>query len=113
LRIVSSSIGHQDDLIEIFTPIFKADTRDAWCTKLLALEVPHSPAYDSNEALEDPQALHLQLAVKTSHPEMGESKTVRPPYSFDGEAELHVTPPPTLDQHGSELRAELEASKAV
>jgi crotonobetainyl-CoA:carnitine CoA-transferase CaiB-like acyl-CoA transferase len=106
-------IGHQDDLIEIFTPIFKADTRDAWCTKLLALEVPHSPAYDSNEALEDPQALHLQLAVKTSHPEMGESKTVRPPYSFDGEAELHVTPPPTLDQHGSELRAELESRKAV
>ncbi len=106
-------IQHQDDLIEIFTPIFKTDTRDAWCAKLLALEVPHAPAYDSNEALEDPQALHLQLAVETSHPEMGDSKTVRPPYSFDGEAELHVTPPPTLDQHGAELRAELEARKAV
>jgi crotonobetainyl-CoA:carnitine CoA-transferase CaiB-like acyl-CoA transferase len=29
-------IKHQDDLIDIFTPIFKADTRDAWCAKLLA-----------------------------------------------------------------------------
>ena len=49
-------IKHQDDLITIFTPIFKTDTRDDWCEKLLALEVPHSPAYDSDEALEDPQA---------------------------------------------------------
>ena len=105
-------IKHQDDLIEIFTPIFKSKSRDEWCARLLALEVPHSPAYDSNEALEDPQALHLQLAVKTVHPEMGESTTVRPPYSFDGEADLNVTPPPTLDQHGAAIRAELMARKA-
>jgi len=105
-------INHQDDLIEIFTPIFKSETREAWCEKLLALEVPHSPAYDSNEALEDPQAKHLRLAVKTHHPEMGDSTTVRAPYSFDGEPELDVSPPPTLDQHGAEIRAELERKKA-
>jgi crotonobetainyl-CoA:carnitine CoA-transferase CaiB-like acyl-CoA transferase len=105
-------IKHQDDLITIFTPIFKTDTRDAWCEKLLALEVPHSPAYDSDEALEDPQARHLKLAVKTSHPEMGESTTVRPPYNFDGTPELEVRPPPTLDEHGAEIRAELAAKKA-
>ncbi len=105
-------INHQDDLIEIFTPVFKSDTREAWCEKLLALEVPHSPAYDSNEALEDPQAKHLRLAVKTHHPEMGDSTTVRAPYSFDGEPELDVSPPPTLDQHGAEIRAELERKKA-
>jgi hypothetical protein len=32
---------------------------------------------------------------------------VRPPYNFDGEAELDVLPPPTLDEHGEEIRAEI------
>jgi len=105
-------IRHQDDLIEIFTPIFKTDTREAWCAKLLAEEVPHSPAYDANEALEDPQAKHLQIAVHATHPTMGAFTTVRPPYSFDGEAELDVLPPPTLDEHGEEIRAELAGRKA-
>jgi crotonobetainyl-CoA:carnitine CoA-transferase CaiB-like acyl-CoA transferase len=105
-------IKHQDDLIEIFTPVFKTDTRDAWCAKLLALEVPHSPAYDADEALSDPQALHLQLAVPIAHPEKGQSTTVRPPYSFDDERDLDMLAPPTLDQHGDEIRAELQRKKA-
>ncbi len=102
-------IKHQDDLIEILTPAFRTRTRDEWCERLLAEGVPHSPAYDSNEALESPQAQHLNIAVDTSHPEMGASRTVRAPYAFDGEVDLDVSPPPTLDEHGAEIRAELKA----
>jgi crotonobetainyl-CoA:carnitine CoA-transferase CaiB-like acyl-CoA transferase len=98
-------IGHQTELIEHFTPIFKTQPRDVWCERLLANEVPHSPAYDSNEALDDPQAQHLNIAVSAQHPEMGNFTTVRPPYSFDGEADLDVLPPPVLDEHGTEIRA--------
>jgi len=100
-------IKHQDELIEHFTPVFKTDTRDGWCNRLLAAEVPHSPAYDSNEALEDPQAKHLQIAVSAEHPEIGKFTTVRAPYSFDGTPELDVRAPPLLDEHGGEIRAEL------
>jgi crotonobetainyl-CoA:carnitine CoA-transferase CaiB-like acyl-CoA transferase len=105
-------IKHQDDLIEIFTPIFKGETRDAWCEKLLAAEVPHSPAYDSNEALDDPQAKHLKLKVTAHHAEMGDFTTVRAPYNFDGEPELDVLPPPTLDEHGEQIRREIARRKA-
>ena len=101
-------IKHQDDMIDIFTPIFKTDTRDAWCARLEAAEVPHSPAYDADEALEDPQAKHLQIAVTAEHAEMGKFTTVRPPYSFDDAPEFAVLPPPTLDEHGDEIRAELK-----
>jgi crotonobetainyl-CoA:carnitine CoA-transferase CaiB-like acyl-CoA transferase len=104
-------IRHQDDLIEIFTPIFKTDTRTNWASRLEAAEVPHSPAYDSNEALEDPQAKHLKIAVSAKHPQMGKFTTVRAPYSFDGEPELDVLPPPVLDEHGEEIRDELERRK--
>ncbi|MFN7010239.1 MAG: CaiB/BaiF CoA transferase family protein [Allorhizobium sp.] len=106
-------IAHQDDLIEILTPVFKSASRDEWCARLEAAEVPYSPAYDSNEALEDPQARHLQIAVTVPHPTRGEFTTVRAPYSFDGEAELDVTPPPMLDQHGAEIRAEMARRRTL
>ena len=104
-------IRHQDDLIEIMTPVFKSDTRDNWCARLLAAEVPHSPAYDSNEALEDPQAKHLGIEVATQHPEIGEWRSVRAPYSFDGAADREIVAPPVLDEHGAEIRAELAKRK--
>lgn len=105
-------IKHQQDLIDELTPIFRKRSRQEWCDILLKEEVPHSPAYDSNEALEDPQAKHLQIAVEAEHPEMGPFKTVRPPYNFDGEADTQVLPPPTLDEHGEEIRAEIARRKA-
>jgi crotonobetainyl-CoA:carnitine CoA-transferase CaiB-like acyl-CoA transferase len=104
-------IRHQDDLIEIFTPIFLSDTRDAWCARLEQAEVPHSPAYDADEALEDPQAQHLRIKVTSDHPQMGPFTTVRPPYSFDDQSEFDVKAPPTLDEHGAEIRAELDAKR--
>jgi crotonobetainyl-CoA:carnitine CoA-transferase CaiB-like acyl-CoA transferase len=100
-------IKHQDDLIDILTPVFRTRSRDEWCARLEAAEVPYSPAYDSNEALEDPQAQHLQIAVTVPHATMGQFTTVRAPYSFDGEAERDLVPPPLLDEHGAAIRAEL------
>jgi len=100
-------IKHQDDLIAHFTPIFATRPRDAWCQRLLENEVPHAPAYDASEALEDPQAQHLRIKVDAPSSELGTFTTVRAPYSFDGTPELDVLPPPVLDEHGDEIRAEL------
>jgi crotonobetainyl-CoA:carnitine CoA-transferase CaiB-like acyl-CoA transferase len=105
-------IKHQDDLIEIMTPIFLRQSRDHWCAALEAAEVPYSAAYDSDEALEDPQAQHLQIKVSADHAEMGSFTTVRAPYNFDGAADLTVLPPPMLDEHGAQIRAELQRRKA-
>jgi crotonobetainyl-CoA:carnitine CoA-transferase CaiB-like acyl-CoA transferase len=105
-------IRHQDDLIAILTPVFRTKTRDAWCAALLAHEVPHSPAYDADEALEDPQAQHLQIKVSAPSRELGTFTTVRAPYNFDGAPELDVRPPPVLDEHGDEIRTELRQRKA-
>jgi len=105
-------IRHQDELIEIMTPVFRARPRDHWCAALEAAEVPHAPAYDSDEALEDPQARHLGIKVSADHAEMGRFTTVRPPYAFDGETSRTVLPPPVLDEHGAEIRKELQPRKA-
>ncbi|MFN4207584.1 MAG: CaiB/BaiF CoA transferase family protein [Agrobacterium albertimagni] len=100
-------IRHQDDLIGILAPVFRSKPRDEWCGLLETNEVPYAPAYNSDEALEDPQARHLQIAVTVPNAEMGDFTTVRPPYSFDGEPEFAVSPPPRLNEHGAEIRAEV------
>ena len=105
-------IRHQDDLIDIMTPIFRSQPRDHWCAALEAQEVPYAPAYDSDEALEDPQAVHLGIKVSAPHPQMGSFTTVRAPYNFDGAADMTVLPPPMLDEHGAEIREELRRKKA-
>jgi crotonobetainyl-CoA:carnitine CoA-transferase CaiB-like acyl-CoA transferase len=100
-------IKHQDDLIDIMTPIFRTRPLADWCAALEAAEVPYSPAYDSDTALEDPQAVHLGIKVSADHAAMGQFTTVRAPYNFDGQADGDVRPPPMLDEHGAEIRAEL------
>jgi len=91
-----SRIAHQEDLIALLGDVFRQQTRAAWCARLEAEDVPHAPMYDTREAMEDPQARHLQLQVSAPHPEGGEWHTIRSPVSFDGERALDVTAPPML-----------------
>lgn len=89
-------IAHQEDLIALLGELFRLQDRDTWCARLLAEDVPHAPMYDTQEAMQDPQARHLQLEVSATHPEGGEWRTIRSPVSFDGERALEVTAPPIL-----------------
>ncbi|MES2483834.1 MAG: CoA transferase [Pseudomonadota bacterium] len=89
-------IAHQEDLIALLGGLFRQHDRATWCARLEAQDVPHAPMYDTHEAMQDPQARHLQLQVSAPHPEGGEWHTVRSPVSFDGERALEVTAPPLL-----------------
>ena len=103
-------IDHQEALIEHLGALFRQRSRDDWCARLLAQDVPHAPMYDTSEALEDPQAKHLELTTSALHPVMGLFRTVRSPVSFDGRRALDVRPPPTLGEHSEEIRRELNLS---
>ena len=105
-------IEHQEDLIDVLGALFAKKPRMDWCRRLLAEDVPHSPMYDTSEALEDPQAKHLQLLVSAPHATMGEFKTVRSPVSFDGVRSLEVRPPPALGEHNAEINALIYAQGA-
>lgn len=96
-------IANQDDLIVVLREIFKERPRSEWCRRLEERDVPYASMYDSSEALEDPQAKHLQIEVRAQHPTMGEFRTVRSPVTYDGERSLSVIAPPTLDEHGAEI----------
>jgi crotonobetainyl-CoA:carnitine CoA-transferase CaiB-like acyl-CoA transferase len=107
----AARIDHQEALIELLGMRFKRRTRDDWCARLLAEDVPHAPVYDTSEALDDPQARHLELTASAVHPVMGLFRTVRSPVSFDGERALDVRPPPTLGEHSDEIRNALASRR--
>jgi crotonobetainyl-CoA:carnitine CoA-transferase CaiB-like acyl-CoA transferase len=65
--------------------------------------------YDASEALEDPQAKHLELLVSARHATMGEYKTVRSPVSYNGERSREIVPPPVLGEHNEEILGPLRA----
>ena len=92
----SARIAHQEDLILLLGDIFRQQPRDRWCERLEARDVPHAPMYDTHEALEDPQARHLELEVSAPHPDGGRWHTIRSPVSFDGQRALDITAPPLL-----------------
>jgi crotonobetainyl-CoA:carnitine CoA-transferase CaiB-like acyl-CoA transferase len=100
-------IANQEELIRILSAAFATQRRDEWCRRLQAHDVPNSPVYDSSEALEDPQARHLQLLVAAEHPTLGTFRTVRSPVSFDGQRALEVVPPPLLGASNAEIRQSL------
>jgi len=100
-------IEHQEELIRLLGELFARRPRAEWTRRLQQQDVPHAPVYDSSEALEDPQARHLQLLVCAEHPQMGAFRTVRCPVSFDGQRALEVSPPPVLGEHDEQVRTEL------
>ncbi|ANN75914.1 CaiB/BaiF CoA transferase family protein [Bordetella flabilis] len=106
-RTREDRIANHEALIALLRGVFKTRTRSQWCERLQAGDVPHAPMYDASEALNDPQARHLELEVATRHPVMGEFRTVRSPVSFDGVRPTTVTAPPTLGEHTEEILAEL------
>lgn len=101
-------IDNQEALIALLGERFRTQARDEWCRRLQREDVPNAPMYDTSEALEDPQAKHLQLMTSAEHPVMGLFRTVRSPVSFDGERALEVRPPPMLGEHSDEIRAALK-----
>ncbi|WP_041682697.1 CaiB/BaiF CoA-transferase family protein [Pusillimonas sp. T7-7] len=107
----SGRIQNQDELIRILRKIFVKRPREEWCRRLEAEDVPYAPMYDTSEALEDPQAKHLEILVSAKHETMGDFQTVRPPVSFDGQRSTTVIPPPVLGEHNDEVLGALRSKR--
>ncbi len=99
----AARIEHYGEVLAYLAPIFRSKPLEAWCETLARLEVPHSPVRTPAEALASPQAQHLAIQLETTHPVMGQFRTVRSPLSFDGERATKVRAPPMLGEHNNEI----------
>jgi crotonobetainyl-CoA:carnitine CoA-transferase CaiB-like acyl-CoA transferase len=81
-----------------------------WVERLRAEDVPYAPVNTIDEAAADPQARHLGVIVPVQAPH-GAASAVRPAVRFDDARAHSVTAAPTVDEHGSAIRAALARSR--
>ncbi len=91
-------------------PVFVTRPRDEWVRLLSAADVPHAAVLNLQEVLDDPQAKHLGIERQAVHPVEGVVRTIANPVVYDrARNEDEIVAPPTLDEHGAEIRAWLAA----
>lgn len=101
-------IEHYLDLKEELSAAAAGKPRIYWMERLEAEDVPFAPIHTMPEVMEDPQVRHLDSFFKTTHPTEGELTLLRRPVRFDGgRDDQPLEPPPTINEHGEEILAEL------
>jgi crotonobetainyl-CoA:carnitine CoA-transferase CaiB-like acyl-CoA transferase len=99
-------VHHHKALEEALRTVFVTRPRDEWVRRLTEADVPHAPVLDLQEVLDDPQAKHLGIERRLTHPTEGPVRTIANPVVYDRErGDDDMTAPPVLDQHGAEIRA--------
>lgn len=97
-------VENHAELIAELRPVFVQRTRDEWGARLEENDVPFAPIFTLAEALQSAQAKHLEVEQVRPHPEMGDIRMIRNPITFDGNRDFVAAAPPTLDEHGAEIR---------
>ncbi len=105
-----SRIANHEALRDILRSVFRLRSRDDWMARLDTHDVPHAPIYSIEEALNDPEVRRNGMEQHLEHPTDGKLRTLRRPVIYDRDrASIVMTPPPVLDEHGSEVRASYAA----
>ncbi|MGH6904147.1 MAG: CoA transferase, partial [Geminicoccaceae bacterium] len=93
-------------LEEVLRAVFVSRPRAEWVRRLAEADVPHAPVLDLQEVLDDPQARHLGIERRLTHPSEGVVRTIANPVVYDRErGGADMMAPPVLDEHGAEIRA--------
>jgi crotonobetainyl-CoA:carnitine CoA-transferase CaiB-like acyl-CoA transferase len=96
-------------LIELLRPTFATRTVEEWVDALLAAGVPSGPIYDYEQSLGSDHAKAREMVQDIPHPVEGSFKALGFPVKMSRTPQAVRYPPPLLDEHGPEIRAELTA----
>lgn len=103
--------AHQTELKALLDPRFAKRTAAHWLQAFAAVGVPCAPINGYAEALEDPQALHLQLVQSQTLPNGHVTRTVVCPVRIDGQVLAVNTTPPELNADAQRLKSALNAPR--
>lgn len=102
-------IENYDALEAELAGTFRTRPLAEWAGRLLATDVPHAPVRTLAEVLEDGQAQWIGIEARGEHPTEGVVRAIASPLLFGGTRPVAFTAPPTLDEHGPEIRARFAA----
>lgn len=103
----SARLQNRLALIDAMAPTFLTRTRRDWIDALLEAGVPADLILDYGEAVVSEQAVAREMVKMVPHPVEGEFRALGFPVKLSDTPQEIRLPPPLLDEHGTELRAEL------
>ena len=103
----SARLQNRLALIDAMAPTFLTRTRRDWIDALLEAGVPADLILDYGEAVVSEQAVAREMVKMVPHPVEGEFRALGFPVKLSDTPQEIRLPPPLLDEHGAELRAEL------
>ncbi|HEX2017747.1 MAG TPA: CoA transferase [Aurantimonas sp.] len=99
-------------LADILNERMSSRTSAEWLEQLEDAGVPAGPVLDVAEMHRDPQTLHREMVVETTHPKAGPVKAIGLPIKFSDTPGGVARPAPLLGQHSREVLAEYGWSAA-
>lgn len=103
----SVRVANARTLIELLEPSFLTRTVDEWVDALLAEGVPAGPINSYDRALDSEHTKACAMVQDIPHPVEGSFKALGFAVKLSATPAETRLPPPLLDQHGAEIRAEL------
>ena len=102
--------GHYLELAETVGTTMETRSREEWCPRFEANDVPFAPVNSVPEVMEDPQVKHLDVFYQVEHPEHGAITSIHRPVRINGERGPVDKAPPVLGEHSDSIRAEFNLS---
>ncbi len=106
----SARAGHYLDLAQTVGNTLATRSRDEWCKRFEANDVPFAPVNSVPEVMEDPQVKHLDVFYRVEHPEHGAVTSIHRPVRINGQRGPADKAPPSLGEHSEAIRAEFGLS---
>jgi crotonobetainyl-CoA:carnitine CoA-transferase CaiB-like acyl-CoA transferase len=99
-------------LIALLEPSFATRSVDEWVDALLAVGVPAGPINTYDRALDSEHTAACEMVQDIPHPVEGSFKALGFAVKLKGTPQETRLPPPLLNEHGAEIRAELARGTA-
>lgn len=104
----AARVANRDQLIRDLAPTFLTRAKQEWVDALLGAGVPAAPILDYGEAVVSEQARAREMVLDVPHPVEGTFKALGFPVKMSGTPQQVRLPPPLINEHGDEIRRELE-----
>jgi crotonobetainyl-CoA:carnitine CoA-transferase CaiB-like acyl-CoA transferase len=100
-------IDHYPALLEALNAVFATHSRADWVSRLERFDLPFGPVNAIDEAVDDPQARHLEMVAQVVGRSEGARQAIRPAFNFDGVHATTVKAAPLVDEDGPAIRQAL------
>lgn len=90
-----------------------AKTNAEWADIFSEANIPFMPARDITTIMDDPHLQAVGFFKRKEHPSEGGYFEMQPPVRFSARPDPDIGPAPRIDEHGEEIRANLQASRAA